>query len=77
MTYIKSNFRVKKHPRGWVAEYKKPRWSLFGIKYKWAHYISVSGISSMPWYFGSKEAAERELLLNVKWDMIRESVTSF
>lgn len=62
-------FRIKEYPKGFVVEYKYK--GLF--KYKWRHFISVSGMSSLPWYFSSYEAAEKSLLKSVKWMTIKES----
>lgn len=73
MDYINSNFRIKKYKQGYAIEIKVPRWTLFGIKYKWTHYISVSGISEEPWYFTTKGYAGGELLKHVKWDTIENS----
>jgi hypothetical protein len=52
---------------------KKPKWTLFGIKWKWTHYISVSGISEMPWYYSTEKFAEEEALKHIKWDIIENS----
>ena len=66
------NFRVKKHTRGWVAEFYIPSRTIFR-RGKWKHYISVSGIESEPWYYSSREFAEEELLKKVKWNMLGNS----
>lgn len=66
-------FRVKKHIQGWVAEVKSPRWRPWGIKWVWTHYVSVAGIHTEPWYYKSREAAEKGLLRYTKWDMIFNS----
>ena len=64
-----TNLRIKKYAKGWVFEIRKPRWTLFGIRWKWTHCISVSGIHTEPWYYPSKQIAEKEALLNIKWNM--------
>ena len=63
-------FQVTKYKRGYVVEVRKYKWTLFGIKKYWTHYISVSGIESMPWYFKTREVAISELLLKIKFDII-------
>lgn len=63
-------FRIKKYAKGYVVEVQKKRW--YGKKY-WTHYISVRGISHVPWYYQSYEAAETALLKSVKWTTISNS----
>lgn len=63
-------FRIKKYDDGWVSEIRKPVWTLFGIKYKWTHYISVFGILDKPWYFHSREMAEEETIRKFKIGLI-------
>lgn len=67
------NLRIKKYNKGWVVEYQKPKWSIFGIKSIWIHYISVTGIHKEPWYFQSEEMAQKEMLLQLKWNALRNS----
>lgn len=67
-----ANLRIRKYARGWVVEIKKPKWTLFGIRWKWTHYLSVAGISDEPWYYKTREIAESEALLNIKWNMLEE-----
>ena len=52
-------FRIKKYDKGWVAEVQKRKW--YGLKY-WTHFVSVSGISSEPWYSRSYDFAEMNLI---------------
>ena len=55
------NIRVKKYYNGWVVEIltKENVFFIFTRK-KWKHLISVSGISSEPWYYKTKEIAISE-----------------
>ena len=68
-----SNFRIKKYEDGWVSEILIPRWTLFGIKYHWTHFIGVNGINCKPWFFSSRKFAERETILRIKRDIILRS----
>lgn len=60
-------FRIKKYPRGFVAEIQKRKW--YGKKY-WTHFISVAGIPSEPWYFSSYEFALDEMLYKIRQHVI-------
>jgi hypothetical protein len=64
-----ANFRIKKYGAGWVSEIRKPKCTFFGIRYKWTHYISVSGMSDKPWFFSSRKFAEQETLKQIERDM--------
>lgn len=66
-------FRIKKYDKGYVVEVQKRKW--YGKKY-WTHYISVSGIKSMPWYYSSYEYAEMGLLDAVKQSTFYNSLYS-
>tara|TARA_R110000787_G_scaffold229259_4_gene336823 strand:+ start:1640 stop:1864 length:225 start_codon:yes stop_codon:yes gene_type:complete len=68
-----ANFRIRKYSKGWVVEIKKPRWTLFGIRWKWAHCISVAGINDIPWYYKTREFAEKEALRYIKYSMIEQA----
>lgn len=63
------NFRIKQHPKGFVVEVQK---KCLWFKY-WTHFISVSGIDSLPWYHSTYEHAERNLLNEIKWQTIKNS----
>lgn len=73
MNYESLNIRIEKHEKGYVVEVKKPRWTLFGIKWRWTHYISVSGISEQPWYYSSYDIAEKEALFHIRIDLIKKT----
>ena len=64
------NYRIKRYKKGFVVEVQKKRW--YGKKY-WTHFISVSGISSEPWFHSSYEYAEKNLLNEIKWQTIKNS----
>jgi hypothetical protein len=70
--YEQANFRIKKYGAGWVSEIRKPIWTLFGIRYKWTHFISVSGMSDKPWFFRDRKFAEEETLKFIKWQLIEQ-----
>lgn len=73
MNYINSNFRIKKYNQGYSVEVKVPKWTLFGIRWKWTHYISYSGMKDVPYYFTTKGYAKNELLKLVSFDTIENS----
>lgn len=58
--------RIRKYPKGWVVEKQCRKW--YGKTY-WTHFTSVAGIESMPWYYSSKENAERDTLDIIKWQL--------
>ena len=68
-----SNFRIKKYPKGFVVEVEKTRWTIFGNKKYWTHFISVSGISSLAWHHSTYEMAQMNLLNEIKWSTINNS----
>ncbi len=63
-------YRIKKYNKGFVVEVQKTKW--YGKKY-WVHFISVAGISSMPWFHSSYEYAEMNLVNEIKWQTSRNS----
>lgn len=65
--------RVKKYPKGWVVETKKPYWNIFGIKYKWIHIISVSGMKDEPWYYKDRDMAVKQAAKYLEWDLLINS----
>jgi len=69
------SYRIERHTSGkrflgYVVEVKKKKWH--GKEY-WTHFISVSGISSKPWYYSSYRVALDGLLFKVKCDTIDNS----
>lgn len=68
-----ANFRIIKYHKGWVVELEKPYWTLFGIKKKWVHFISTTGLPNEPWHFSSKEFAENNLMKRIELDTIINS----
>lgn len=67
-----SNLRITKHPQGWLSEIKVPYWTIFGIRYKWTHFISYSGIPEKPFYFSDHFRALEATLLRVENQLIRK-----
>jgi hypothetical protein len=63
-------FRIKKYNEGYVVEIQKTKW--YGKKY-WTHFVSVSGIESMPWHHSTFDYAMTNLLDKIKWQTIRNS----
>lgn len=68
-----SEFRIRAHPRGYIVEIKKVKKSWFRTKEYWTHFISVSGISEMPWYYNDFDIAMECLLFKLKCDTIINS----
>lgn len=62
-------FRFKKKGKHWIVEYKKYRWSLFGLRSKWAHATSWAGMSDKPFYYRSAEDAVDGALREIKNEM--------
>jgi hypothetical protein len=55
--------------KGFVVQVKIAKWSLFGIKYKWIPYLTVSG-QKQPWYYSTYERAMSEMILQIRRDII-------
>jgi hypothetical protein len=70
MIETKEIFRIKKYDKGFVVEIRKQKW--WGKKY-WTHFISVSGIESMPWFHSTFDFAMTNLLDEIKYRTIRNS----
>ena len=66
-------FRIKKYKKGYVVEIQKVKNYIIFKRYYWTHYISVSGIDSMPWYHKNKDYAMMNLLDQIKWNTIANS----
>lgn len=66
-------FRIKKYKKGYVVEIQKVKNYIIFKKYYWTHYISVSGIDSLPWYHKNKDNAMMNLLDQIKWNTIANS----
>lgn len=72
--YESPHIRVKEYPQGWLSEIRKPHWTIFGIRYKWTHFISYTGIPERPFYFSTMEAAVFETILVIEKQMYGECV---
>ena len=57
------SFRIKKYEKGFVVEVQKQKW--YGKKH-WTHFISVAGISSIPWFHSTYEFAEMNLIDEIR-----------
>ncbi len=64
------SFRIKKYERGFVVEVEKR--GFYGRRY-WTHFISVSGISTEPWFHSSYEYAETNLLDEIRCQTVINS----
>ena len=63
-------FRVKRYPQGWLTEVQKTKWTLFGLKKYWAHYIGYSGMEKEPYYFSTPESALEAIKRQVESDVV-------
>ena len=66
-------FRIKKYNKGYVVEIQKVKNYLIFKRNYWTHYISVAGISEMPWYHKTEDYAMMSLLDKIKWNTIANS----
>ncbi len=55
--------------KGFVVQVKVAKWSLFGIKYKWIPYLTVSG-QKQSWYYSTYERAMSEMILQIRRDVL-------
>lgn len=63
-------FRVKQYKQGWLAEMRKPKWTIFGIRYYWTHFVGFYGMDKEPFYFETPESA-----LEAMKDKVSEEVS--
>jgi hypothetical protein len=56
-------YRIRETDKHFIVEEKKTTW--YGKEY-WTHYISVGGMSDIPWRYSSYEAAVEGLLFEVR-----------
>lgn len=70
MLYEDSNFRIVKTPKGYRVDIQKSKWTLFGIKKYWTHFISYSGLSDHPFYYSTFDFALNDMLKEIKWQII-------
>jgi len=62
--------RIRQCPEGYIVEIEKRTW--YGRKY-WTHIESVSGMSSVPWYYQSFDAAVYQTENHFRWDLLLNS----
>jgi len=67
---MKAMFRVKEYPQGWLAEVQRSKWTLFGLKTYWTHYIGYSGMEHEPFYFSSAESARDAIKRQVDSEVV-------
>jgi len=70
MTYEYSNFRIVKTIKGYRVDIQKTKWTLFGVKKYWTHFISYSGIDKTAFYYSTFEMAMSEMLKEIRWDVL-------
>jgi len=75
MKYENSNLRIIKCQKGFLVQIEKSKWSLFGIKKYWTHFISYSGLSEEPFYFSTFENAMNEMLKEIRWEVLDTTTT--
>ena len=69
MTYENSNFRIVKTKKGYRVDIQKTKWTLFGLKKYWTHFVSYSGLPKHPFYYSTFEMAINEMLKEIKWEV--------
>jgi hypothetical protein len=70
MTYESSNFRIVNTKKGYRVDIQKSKWTLFGLRTYWTHYISWSGMSDEPYYYKDHDSAMEAMLQEIKWDVL-------
>ena len=70
MTYEYSNFRIVKTKKGYRVDIKKTKWTLFGLKKYWTHFISYSGLAEHPFYYSTFDMAMSEMLKEIRWEVL-------
>ena len=68
--YESSNLRIVKTKKGFRVDVQKTKWTLFGIKKYWTHFISYSGLSEHPFYYSTFEIAISETLKEIRWEVL-------
>lgn len=72
MKYEDTNLRIREHSKGWVVEIEKSKWTIFGIKKYWVHFISYSGLSEQPFYYSTFDSCLEDLLREIKYELIQK-----
>ena len=72
MRYECSDFRITKTKKGFLVEKQIFRWTLFGLKIKWVHFISFSGLYDQPYYFETFDIALETMLKEIRWEVISD-----
>ena len=58
-------YKIKKVKGGWIVLLNQPRWTIFGLKYKWIPFITFLG-TDLPFLHESYELAMNNLLFEIK-----------
>jgi len=67
--------RANKSVKGWLVEIQlSKRHLLFFRKKYWAHIVFATGISTIPWYYDTKERAVEETLKLIKFNLLHNIV---
>ena len=69
MVYEISGFRINKYNKGYLIEIEKSKWTLFGIKKYWVHYISHEEICDEALYFTNFEMALRKMINGITYEV--------
>lgn len=70
MRYENSDFRIVESEKGFLVEKQIFKWTIFGLRKEWIHFISYSGLSEQPFYFETFDSALENMLKEIKWDII-------
>jgi hypothetical protein len=71
--YESPNLRIVNTKKGFRVEILKSKWTLFGIKKYWTHFISYAGIPEKPFHYPSFDMAMEDLLKEIRWELINKT----
>lgn len=72
MTYEHSIFRIVKTKKGYRVDIQKSKWGIFGIKKYWTHFISYSGLESIPFHYPTFDIAMEGMLKEIRWQILQD-----
>jgi hypothetical protein len=65
MTYEQTPFRIVRTNKGFRIDIQKYKWTLFGIKKYWVHYISYAGLPDKAYHFKTFNDALTDLTFEI------------
>ena len=61
-----NHFRIIEKGIGFTVEISRPKWTLFGLNYKWEPFIEMSGLKGTAVYFETRLIAESNFVRYLK-----------